>query len=114
MTIDFSCEYIGDTDNIIVTVDRDDTAAPRGFKETEISLLDSLFWCDTYTIGEEWCFSNYTMAVTLYNVNRDKCYVLVYSDIDALMRGEISDLNLTAYDPTDDDRDTINEFLGEE
>lgn len=70
-------------------------------------LFDSL---DTYFVGDHFCLSNYDMGALLYNYYSDKCYILVFSDIEnVLMQGKT--LKLYSFEPSEDDRQEIEIYL---
>lgn len=74
-------------------------------QDKSLFISELLFWKDTYFIGECFCYGNYEMAYRLYNCNRDKCYTLITSDLDAIERGER--VVLHSQHPDDDDREWV-------
>lgn len=69
--------------------------------------LDSL---DCYLIGEEFCISNFDMGILVYNVYSEKCYILSFGDMGKLLEGKT--LKLYAFDPTEEDKKQIDNFMG--
>lgn len=69
-------------------------------------LLDSL---DCYFIGEEFCLSNYDMGIMIYNSYSDKCYIIAFSEIE---KAQEKTIKLHAFEPGEEERAAINEFLG--
>jgi hypothetical protein len=78
-------------------------------KAGRVALMDaideSLFWVDTYFVGDPWCAGNYEIGYTLYNYNCDKCYNLLYRDIEKLLEGKT--LILRAFEPDAETREMI-------
>lgn len=81
----------------------------EGIKAQRYSAFEALMWAleavDTTFIGEEYCLSNYEMGCTLYNCNRDKVYILNFSELDRLSEGKT--IILTARTPDETDREII-------
>lgn len=81
-------------------------------KSGKVSLMESLsnalFAVDCYLYGESFCIGNYDMAVSIYNYYSDKCYIVLFSEIDKLLDGKT--LKLYATNPTETDRELINNY----
>lgn len=58
-------------------------------KFSDIELLTmSLEKVDTYIIGDQMCFSNFSMGCMLYNYYNDCIYLLDFNDLDRLLNGK--------------------------
>lgn len=81
----------------------------------ESSLINALYALediDTTAIGESFCINNFCEGCTLWNCNRDLCYLLNLSELEALPEGRA--LILHPHRPDETDREIIAREYGEE
>jgi hypothetical protein len=70
--------------NINVKLEKDET-----IKESLlIDLLNELYYLDCTLFGEEYCISNYDMAIDVYSYYDDVLIRIIYSDLDKLKEGK--------------------------
>ena len=92
--------------NIHIRFEPDEIEDINAGRYSEIELLfDRLFWVGTYEIGEPGCAGNYDMYITLYSYYSDKCYMILYSEIDKLKEGKT--IILRAFEPDAETREMI-------
>jgi len=98
-------ENIIELANNDLVIQYDDDTIQNAARDEMLTFSEVLFWLDTNIIGEEFCLSNYDMGIMLYNCYSDKCYIVSFSDLEKIKAGE--KVTLYAYDPDEDDRETI-------
>lgn len=79
-------------------------------KSGVVSAIEVISWTldelDCYFVGDEFCFSNYTMGAMIYNCYSDLVYLIDFSDIEKILNPGRW-LRLYARKPTTDDREII-------
>ena len=79
-----------------------------------VSAIEILSWTleelDCYFVGEEFCLSNYTTGVNIYNVYSNLIYTLAFSDILSVL-AKNHWLKLYARKPDEYEREIIKESL---
>ena len=90
-----------------ITINQDGRA--ESLNDHIFNLSESLFWVDTYFIGDPVCFGNDCGAFMLYNVRLDKMYYITDRDFEKLNAGRAC--RLIAFTPDADQRAIIEETL---
>ena len=104
-------EVLRKSDNIIelanndLVIQYDADTIQNAARDEILTFWDVISWMDTNIIEEEFCLSNYEMGIMLYNDYSDKCYIVSFTDLERIKAGE--KVTLSAYDPDEDDRETI-------